>query len=153
MNPSGERRICPPKEFENFLTTLVSELRLFETKQKALMFAAALGAHRGDRGELAIRGQGIRVEIFQRAVDDTFIDTLAVAVTKDLHVLDVDRTDERITIFEESALAGLKEIKKLVDHPTDSLEELLGITQSARLPSRGDLPGLDPEALARLENF
>ena len=153
MNLSGERRIYPPKELEKLLTTLVSELKLFETKQKALMFAAALGAHRGEREVLRLRGEGIRIEIFQRAIDDTFIDALAVAVTKDLHVLAGNRTDERITIFEESALAGLKEIQKLVDYPTDSLEELLGITQSARRPSRGDLPGLDPDALARLETF
>ena len=153
MNTSNERRIYPPKEFANFLTKLVEESPIFETKQKTLMFAAALGAHRGEREKLAVRGEGIRIDIFQRVVDDTFIDALAVAVTNDLHVLAADRVDERITIFEESAAAGLKEMQKLFDRPTDCLEELLGITQSARLPRKDDFPGLDPAALAQLENF
>ncbi len=153
MNPSGERRICPPKEYQEFLTTLVSESLIFETKQKALMFAAALGAFRGEREELVSRGEGIRMDIFQRAGDDTFIDALAVAVTNDLKVLASDRVDERITIFEESAAVGLKEMQKLFHHPTDFLEELLIATQNARLPRKDDFPGLDPDALAQLEDF
>ena len=153
MNSSGERRICPPNEYQTLLTTLVSEQQIFETKQKALMFAAALGAYRGEREELKKKGEGIRIDIFQRAIDDTFIDALAVAVTNDLSVLSADRSEERITIFEESAAAGLKEIQKLFDRPTDFLVELLGITQSARLPHQEDFPGLDPDALAQLENF
>ena len=55
MNSFGERRIYPPKEHEGFLTELTGELRLFETKQKALMFAAALGAYRG--GERTASGE------------------------------------------------------------------------------------------------
>ena len=153
MNPSGERRICRPKEFEEFLTMLVSERQIFQTKQKALMFAAALGAHRNKREELTTRGEGIRIDIFQRAVDDSVIDALAIAVTNDLHVLADDRVEERITIFEESAAAGLRELQKLFDRPTDFLEELLGITQTARLPNQDEFPGLDPDALAQLENF
>ena len=153
MNSSGERRICPPREYEDMLNMLVNDLHIFETKQKALMFAAALGARRGDREPLSARGEGIRIDIFQRTVDDTFIDALAVTITGDLHVLAKDRGDERITIFEESASAGLKELQKLVDRPTDSMEELLRLTQDARLPNREDLPGIDPAALAPLENF
>ena len=114
MNSLAERRICPPKEYEKLLNILVNELNIFETKQKALMFAAALGARRGERVRVSARGEGIRIDIFQRAVDDTFIDALAVAVTRDLHVLATDRGEERITIFEESASAGLKEIQRLV---------------------------------------
>ena len=149
----GERRIYPPKEYKRLLDTLVDELQIFETKQKALMFAAALGARRGEREPVSARGEGIRIDIFQRGSDDMFIDALAIVVTGDLHVLATDRGAERITIFEESASAGLKEIQKLVDKPIDSLEELLRLTQNARLPSREDLPGLDPDALAPLENF
>ncbi len=117
------------------------------------MFAAALGARRGDRESLEGRGEGIRVDIFQRAMDDTFIDALAVAVTEDLGVLAKDRGEERITIFEESAKAGLAEMEKVIDRPGDSVDELLRLTQNARIAIREDLPGLDPEALARLENF
>ena len=153
MNSPGERRIYPPQEYRKLLDTLVDELQIFERKQKALMFAAALGASRGKQEPVSTRGEGIRIDIFQRGVDDTFIDALAVVVTGDLHVLATDRREERITIFEESASAGLKEIQKLIDKPSDSLEELLRLTQDARAPSRQDLPGIEPDALARLENF
>ena len=153
MNSSDQRRIYPPKEYTKLLDRLVEEPPMFETKQKALMFAAALGVHRHERQPISTRGEGIRADIFQGALDDTFIDALAVAVTGDLCVLAPDRRLERITIFEESASAGLREIQKLVDRPGDDLEELLRLTQDARSPSKEDLPGLDPDALARLENF
>ena len=153
MNSPGERRIYPPREYKTLLDTLVDELQIFETKQKALMFAAALGTRRGEQEPVSARGEGIRIDIFQRGFDDTFIDVVAVVITGDLHVLANDRREERITIFEESASAGLREIQRLVEKPSDSLEELLRLTQDARLPRREDLPGLDPDTLAPLEEF
>ena len=91
--------------------------------------------------------------MFQRAVDDPFIDALAVASVNDLQVLSSDRAEERAQIFEESASAGLREMKRLVEQPTSNINEFIALTQNARLPEPDNLPGLDPEALARLENF
>ena len=93
------------------------------------------------------------IEIFERERDETFIDSLAVAVEADLQLLAPDRIGERIAIFEECAAAGLREIQKLMDKPSNSLEELLRLTQDARIVVGEELPGLDPDALAQLENF
>ena len=41
----------------------------------------------------------------------------------------------------------------LVDKPSDSMEELLRLTQDAHLPNREDLPGIDPAALAPWRTF
>ena len=41
----------------------------------------------------------------------------------------------------------------LVVRPSDSMEELLRLTQDARLPNREDLPGIDSAVLAPLEKL
>jgi len=153
MSTAGERRVYPPKELESFLGQIVVDQGLFETKQKALMFAASLGRYREERKELVARGEGIRIDIFQRGVDDVFIDALAVSVTNDLGVLSPDRTEERIRIFEECAFAGLREMHRVAAQPTDTLEEFIILTQAARAAAPEDLPGIDSEALAALESY
>lgn len=154
MTTFGERRIYPPAAFEKALINpLVNDLKIFESKQKLLMFAAALGAYREKQEKMTSRGEGIRIDIFQRAVDDTFIDALAVAVTNDLHVLASDRVNERAEIFERCVVAGLEEMAKIVERPVSTLEELIRLTQEASIQPVNELPGIDPSALAALENF
>src|SRR5689334_21177039 len=101
-------RISPPRELEEKLEQLTSPLvrgepPLFETKQKALMFAAALGRRRSERLPLERKGSAIRFDIFQREADDGYIDALAIATISDLRVLGEARSDERVQIFEEYA--------------------------------------------------
>ena len=150
-----EHRVSPPggQRHAVFLNRLTEELGLFETKQKALMFAAALGAHEGKRKELSSRGEGIRLSIFEKAVDDTFIDALAVAETGDLHVLHPKRTAERIAIFEECACAGLMKMEEVEARPAPLAEELIRLVQLARQTRSEEISGLDPSALHALEDF
>src|SRR5262249_51710624 len=95
-------RVRPPKDLEYVLDNLKND-GVFETKQKGMMFAAAIGfgLHR-DRfatTKLDQFGEGIRLEYFRSPDDDAFIDTLAVAVCNDLTIMAPDRQPERIEIF------------------------------------------------------
>jgi dnd system-associated protein 4 len=107
-------RIAPPKALEDDLERLVTadpqgKHPLFETKQKALMFAAALARWRGtDRARVDRKGTAVRYDIFERALDDGYIDALAISVSEgDLKILSPEKEDDRIAVFEEYAQAGL----------------------------------------------
>ena len=150
-------RIAPPKVLEEALERFVTpevegQQPLFETKQKALMFAAALGKWRGQQREPVERkGVGIRYDVFERTLDDGFLDALAIAETEDLKVLSPERGEERITIFEEYAQAGLREmIARCFDQPGDPLEALLALADETRATPVEGLEGIDEDALRRL---
>lgn len=149
-----ERRIAPPGASE--LVALMEKLTqtspgsgrsegIFKSKQKVLMFSAALGLKAGERRPLDKRSEPIRYSIFQGALDDTFINALAISVTGDLKILSSDRIDERITIFEEYAHAGLVELHTLLSRPGDDLEYVLQTVMDSRVSSEspeGVLPDL-----------
>jgi dnd system-associated protein 4 len=155
-----ERRIAPPGAAE--LVALMEKLTqalpgsgrtegIFKSKQKVLMFAAALGLKKGERRVLEKRSEPIRYAIFQGALDDIFISALAIAATGDLKVLSAERLDERITIFEEYAHAGLVELHTLLSKPGDDLEYVLQTVMDSRAPSESP-EGVIPD-LAGLLNF
>lgn len=133
-----ERRIAPPgsPELEETLDALVGEgtgsRSLFKSKQKALMFAAALGWKLKTKTALEKRGEPIRLSVFQSALDDGFLNSLAIAETGDLKVLGDDREEERIRYFEEYAHTGLVEIRRILDRPGDALDQLLSLVVDAR---------------------
>jgi dnd system-associated protein 4 len=149
-------RIAPPREFEEYLDRFTAapaegEPPLFETKQKALMFAAALGRRRGERTKVDRKGGGIRYDVFQHERDDGYVDALAIAVTEELTVLAPDRADERVQIFEEYAHTGLKEmVDRCFRRSGDPLEELLAIADELRAEPTEGLQGMDPSLLQKL---
>lgn len=153
-----QRRVYPPKEYEiSVLDKLTdigpgSKVKVFQTKQKALMFAAALGKFRGNREEIEKRGNGIRFDIFENAIDDGFVNALAVAEVGDLKILSPDKQGERIKIFEEYAHAGLKEIEDVCfKKEGDPLVNLVSLIDEARSSSE-EIEGVDPGVLAGLLN-
>jgi len=105
----------------------------FGSKQKALMFAAALGVYLGNREPLSDTDVAIRWDIFERNGDHTFIHALAVAETGGLDALSNDAdTDDAITIFEEYANAGLKHLEnRVLNSPGDTMDELIQLVVSA----------------------
>jgi len=105
-------RISPPAELEHVLDDLRSD-GVFETKQKAIMFAASVGRalNRSPR-EPGKQGEGIRFEYFERVRDASFIDALAVTADADLSVLAQSREEARVALFEKYASDGLAEMKK-----------------------------------------
>lgn len=116
-----DRRIDPPGETElaNFIELMVTPnppmqpFPLFRTRQKLLMFAAALGKSENQRSQLRKRGEGIRYDVFQKALDDAFVDGLAVVESGDLHILAENREDDRAKVFEEYAQAGLERMLQI----------------------------------------
>lgn len=141
-------RIRPPKELEYILDQLKDTYNIFETKQKGLMFATAMGfaLHKKqlDTTVLSSYGEGIRLQYFSSPQDDGFIDAIAVATTGDLNVLDPEKQPERIELFEKCAFLGLQAIKK---HCFDSRQEdpilgILTLIDEVHSSSKPDLPGL-----------
>lgn len=151
-----DRRIAPPHGYESLLDKLTEPLpghsvSVFETKQKAMMFAAALGFSRGERLPVERRGTAIRYEVFAADSDDAFISALAVATTGDLRVLSSERTAERVTLFEEYAHAGLQHMHRVTfDQDGDPLDNLLRLTSDARAGADADIPGIDRSVLGGL---
>jgi dnd system-associated protein 4 len=144
-------RIRPIQELEKPVLESLKDSGLFATKQKGMMFAAALGYSLRGKGLSQETtdpkfGEGIRIEYFASVLDDGFIDALAVASTGSLDVLAEDRQEERIELFERYAAAGLREMKKqIVDAPMEHLNAMLAVLDevSARSSSSSEmLPGL-----------
>jgi dnd system-associated protein 4 len=153
-----ERRIGVSQAHAKTLEALVSlvggeSYPLFETKQKALMFAAALGYHISKREPLGARdaGSAIRFDVFEKNLDDGFVACLGVACARDLGVLGDSRQEELATIFEEYACAGLSELQKRVLGVADPLQALLALMNLARHPqTETEIEGLDPSVLKDL---
>lgn len=153
-----ERRIATTQAQVKILEDLVSqvggeEYSLFETKQKALMFAAALGFHRQRRTPLGAKdaATAIRFDIFEKNLDDGFVACLAVATTDELGVLAQSREDELATVFEEFASAGLAELQQKVLGRPEPLQALVALMNDARYPLEEEgLEGLDAGVLADL---
>ncbi len=152
---SEPRRIRPPKEYEKLIDKLVDD-GVFETKQAAMMFAAALGKRFTGRKPLGSPGEGIRWHIFEKVGDEAFVNSLALAEKKDINVLDpeIGGGEDVQTIFEEYAAGGFQYMKQhVVDATGDFLENALAIIQQHQVgqqPSPAGLEGLDRSALELL---
>jgi dnd system-associated protein 4 len=155
-----ERRIAPPgtSEIIALLDKLTSPTPgpkraegIFRSKQKVLMFAAVLGVKMGERRPLQKRAEPIRYGIFEGALDDTFVNAIAIAETGDLKILSEDHADERIQIFEEYAHAGLVELQKRLAMPGEDLQHILQLVMDVRAEKESP-PGVIP-GLANLFNF
>ncbi len=156
------RRIALPADTDvrNLLDEITSPGQenpkaIFETRQKALMFAAALGYWRGKRTPYAGResGTSLRLDIFERAVDDAFLFMLAITETGDLKVLDEKRSDEVATVFEEYAYTGLLELRqKQLASGAELIDVIIDLINSAReSDSNQSIPeGLDQRAFSLL---
>ncbi len=124
-------RVRPPAEYEYVLDNLKDKEALFSTKQKGMMFAAALGRRLGGDGAelppgITRPGEGIRLEYFRSVDDAGFIRALAVATSGSLEILAEDRMEERIDIFERYAALGLKELeRRLQQDSRDALEVII----------------------------
>lgn len=146
-------RIRPPKELEKtVLDVLKDEAEIFETKQKGLMFAAAIGyaLHREELESTNIDnfGEGIRLQYFSSQQDEGFIDAIAVAKAGELKILDPEKQPERIELFERCALLGLQEMQKhcFDNRPDDPIIGLLNLIDEVQNSLGDDLPGLDAVA-------
>ena len=121
-----------------------------------MMFAAAVGYRYASQKPLDSGGEGIRWKIFEKNRDDAFINALALAVKKDLAVLDPDaaQNEELATIFEEYAAGGFEYLQQYVKAtPGDVLENFLALIQQYRTSAvqrPAALEGLDRSTLELL---
>lgn len=158
-----DRRIAAPKGkgvealLERLTTKLPGEdFALFETKQKALMFAAAFGRSLDRRDDAAPRdsGSAIRFDIFEKAYDDSFVLALGIATANELRVLEDARQDELFSTFEAYVAAGLSELDRRCFHDSlDPLDAVTTLVLAARevLPVATDgLSGMDDSVLRGL---
>jgi len=142
-------RIRPAKDLECVLDRFKDESAIFETKQKGLMFAAAIGyllhSDKIDSVVMDSFGEGIRMQYFQSQQDDGFIDALAVARFGELTILDPEKQPVRIDLFERCAVLGLREMQKYCfdNRPEDPLNGLLELIDEMQSSSADSLPGLD----------
>lgn len=143
-----ERRVYPPKEYEELLDRLTAE-GLFDTKQKALTFAAGLGHYLKKRTPVDKKGVAIRYDIFSNVLDDGYVNALAVAEGGDLKFLGQDRIDDKVMIFEEYAHTGLAEIQRRLAQPGDHLDALLKLAYDAS-HGQSEVGGIDPDILRDL---
>jgi dnd system-associated protein 4 len=143
-------RIRPPQDLESSVLDKLKDAGVFSTKQKGMMFAAALGYRLRGKDvrdvQLGKSGEGIRLEYFERPRDDGFIDALAVAATNELYVLADERQEERIELFEKYAAVGLLEMRKrLLDVPMQPLDAVIALLEDLKTRESGAdeiLPGL-----------
>lgn len=146
-------RIRPPAKYESLITTLVEEVG-FETKHSVLTFAAAVGWFIHRHEELGKAGEGIRWQIFERNEDAAFVNALALAKEKSLHVLGREKGDQGnvVEIFEEYATSGLHHIEEqCVNKPGDLLNNLLSLVSEARLTDSEPPRGLEGFTVADLK--
>ena len=141
------RRISPPKEYEKIIDKLVDN-GVFETKQATMMFAAALGKRFTGRQPRGSPGDGIRWYIFEKAGDEAFVNSLAIAEKGDIKVLDPELGDgeDVQAIFEEYAAGGFQYLKQhVIDAPGDLLElrSALSSRSSGAAAEPSELEGLD----------
>ena len=153
-----ERRIAAPKGFSSLLDRLTTPqhpnaFAFFETKQKALMFAAAYGRYLGSPVEDSQRDAttAIRYDIFEKKGDDGYVAALAAAEVGGLHVLGPDREEEFASVFERYIHRGLQELSTRVDSGVDILNELVAVVGEGRSSEQPEeLDGLDASVLTRL---
>lgn len=130
-------RIATPSDLDELPDSLFNphpggQIALFQTRQKAIMFSVALGHHLGKRTPLARKGSNIRFDIFEKALDDGFVNASAVAGTGELEVLPPERAEERALILEEYAHTGLRELeRRCYGDEGDPLQALIGLTEHA----------------------
>ena len=134
----SERGIRRPKDFQSLIEgSLIkskdSDLGApFDTYAEIMSFVAVIGANlcqeKNFKDDYEDYGDPIKFEIFKHKDLDEIINTLAVYKTKDLNVLTSEgeqKKDEKISIFEGYAYAGLKKLQSVLDRPGMTLDNLV----------------------------
>jgi dnd system-associated protein 4 len=121
------RRVRRPAQHEALLKHLAGDEGPFGTLAEVLTFAAGLGYAEGRREPLDASGEQIDFDVFQRLGVDGFIDMLSAAVNEDVAILSAEKSDDRLTIFEEFANGGLEVLQARLVQTEPNLDSLLNI--------------------------
>lgn len=104
--------IAKDLEFEEIYQALGNNAdRIFNSMKDLMVFCALIALRKGEeRKEISKRGgDPIKIEIF-REDDKNIIDIIALHVHGNLNILTEEKNDEKLTIFEEYANAGMSYI-------------------------------------------
>lgn len=142
-------RVRRPPDKEEFIATL-TDGKPFQTYREVLVFAAALGFARGRREPFEGGSDvAIRWELFREVGGDALAAMIAAIATDEVTIVAPDRTDERVTVFEEFANGGLSELQAALQKhpergPTDVILEMVLAEESVDGPP----PDLDLSSIA-----
>ncbi|WP_280771819.1 DNA phosphorothioation-associated protein 4 [Salipaludibacillus daqingensis] len=136
------RRVRRPKDQEAYYTMLVDkeEYGIFSTYKDIFMLAGLIGFFYKRKKSFDNSTEGISWNVFNLNTDEIVIDMVAIKDTKDLDIINPDRFDDKITIFEEYAAGGLERIMQVyndspsnfTDNLYDFLLEMEGIKDSSQ---------------------
>jgi dnd system-associated protein 4 len=142
------RRVRRPAQHEALLKRLAGDDGPFGTLAEVLTFAAGLGYAEGRREPLAASGEQIDFDVFQRLGVEGFIDMLGAAVHEDVTILSDEKSDERLTVFEEFANGGLGILQSRLAQSKADLDSLLGVVlERERDAVSDDGSGIDFDAV------
>lgn len=98
--------------------TLDNELKLFPTMKDLFLVSAALGFFYGNKKPLTKRKDIFKKHIFNELIDIPFLFAIVFSETKDKSVFG-DETVDIVSIVEEYANAGIREIANIVSEARD----------------------------------
>jgi dnd system-associated protein 4 len=145
MATSTDRRVRRPSDKQDVLDELCDD-GPFEARRDVLVFAAALGFSRGRRVPFESSDEPIRWDTMSnRRGTEILVNMLSAATAaEDPQVLEDERFEERIQVFEEYANGGLEILKhELGRSVIDSSDFILKLVRDSLGPkSLLDAPNL-----------
>jgi len=124
------RRVRRPKSFNELLNRLTDkeQLGIFDTYKDVLLFAASLAAFKGKSKPFEGSDEQIDYGIFSKKSDnEAIIHLLAIHKRDDINILSEESSDERLTILEEYANAGLEIIDQKLKNSVSTLDAILDL--------------------------
>jgi dnd system-associated protein 4 len=132
------RRVRRPADKAELLTKLTEdkESQVFSSQIDAMMFAAALGAHRSQSAKFEKSLEPMVFELFSRRSDyEALFHLLAIEKSGGIDLLGDAKAEDRLTTFEEFANAGLQEIaQKVRGGERSPLDAVIDLVLSAEVP-------------------
>ena len=117
-------RVKRPSEFEELLTVMKDQV--FETYKDALIFAACYGLMKEHRLAFKKSSEPIPLSVFNNDREQMIINVIAMSdCGYDPNIMSDDRTEEKLTIFEEYACGGLALLSNRLDMTDDQLTDAL----------------------------
>lgn len=131
---SKDHRVRRPKQYDGLMNLLKDE-GLFDSLKSVLVFAAAVGANQGVSAEFSDSAEKIPLRIFSEAQDLPFMYALALSETGDVSMLAEENMEQVLSIFENTAAAGLSYLNGVIDQarPKESLEQLVSSSSEQNL--------------------
>lgn len=129
------RRVRRPSAYNDLLNKLTDKEKsgIFETYKDALLFAASIGAFKEKSESFEKSSEPIDYGIFSKRSDnEAFIHLLSIYNRDDIEILSDEYSDERVTILEEYANAGLEIIDRKLKNSVSTLDAILDLIHESK---------------------